>query len=382
MKTYVIGDIHGQIDHLNVMLDEIKQRTGDEPYELILAGDIMDRGKDSYATYQFIKNLSGKGSPRIVHILGNHDDLYSGSDFGNSQLESSIQVDINGVLNTLKNAFDFYATGRAPLITATDESRMDSASVSIARKAYNRLKNSEKYRILENPKYETLFKQILANEHEFLKSITQEGDEDIKIYKPKNQTAAPPLSATGDNANINFLAAVLHDMKEYFTNLPLIAQRHIGDNSFVITHSGYVPTKDGRIMTDKEIKQNDEIMHQVLWRREVPQERVLSHLICHGHTINESDEHCAIRGADGMLAAVNLDAGAYKILSAIRCVELHTGKLISVSSCTDKSHSRAVVNEYQLKKLAKENEETAVLLSEKNVLLNSVIHAVPDKSDN
>ncbi len=66
MSTYVIGDVHGCLDELKLLLDKIKfcQKLD----TLYFVGDIINRGKDSLNTIQFIRSLSN------AHVvLGNHE---------------------------------------------------------------------------------------------------------------------------------------------------------------------------------------------------------------------------------------------------------------------------------------------------------------------
>lgn len=66
MATYVIGDIQGCFDELQVLLKEIKYSAKDQ---LWFAGDLVNRGPKSLETLRFIKSL-GK---RAKVVLGNHD---------------------------------------------------------------------------------------------------------------------------------------------------------------------------------------------------------------------------------------------------------------------------------------------------------------------
>lgn len=67
MATYVIGDIQGCFTTFQLLLDKIDFYTGRD--NLILLGDMVNRGKDSLATLRFIKRYAN--SIRVV--LGNHD---------------------------------------------------------------------------------------------------------------------------------------------------------------------------------------------------------------------------------------------------------------------------------------------------------------------
>jgi len=67
MATYVIGDIQGCYPHLRKLLRKIQFEHHND--QLILAGDMINRGSDSLATMMYI--LENQTSIRCV--LGNHD---------------------------------------------------------------------------------------------------------------------------------------------------------------------------------------------------------------------------------------------------------------------------------------------------------------------
>ena len=66
MSTYVMSDIHGCYDEFNNMLDIIKFSENDSLY---LAGDYIDRGKDSIAMLKWLE----KCPSNVFPIKGNHD---------------------------------------------------------------------------------------------------------------------------------------------------------------------------------------------------------------------------------------------------------------------------------------------------------------------
>ena len=66
MATYVISDIHGCFDEFQTMLDKIKLSESDR---LILAGDYIDRGKQSLEMLRWLELCPANITP----IKGNHD---------------------------------------------------------------------------------------------------------------------------------------------------------------------------------------------------------------------------------------------------------------------------------------------------------------------
>lgn len=65
MATYVIGDIHGQLEQLKVLLEKMKFNENDELYVM---GDVVDRGPDPIKALQYLMTLSN-----CVCIAGNHE---------------------------------------------------------------------------------------------------------------------------------------------------------------------------------------------------------------------------------------------------------------------------------------------------------------------
>lgn len=68
-RLLAIGDIHGQIDALNRLLDKIRLTEADQ---LVFLGDYIDRGPDSFAVLEKLIEIE-KQFPRTVFIRGNHD---------------------------------------------------------------------------------------------------------------------------------------------------------------------------------------------------------------------------------------------------------------------------------------------------------------------
>lgn len=69
---YVIGDVHGCLDELSVMLDTIGARSTDT---VVLLGDYIDRGPNSKGVIDRLLALERSG-PRCVFLKGNHEDMF------------------------------------------------------------------------------------------------------------------------------------------------------------------------------------------------------------------------------------------------------------------------------------------------------------------
>lgn len=68
MRKIVIGDIHGCLAKLKMLLDKVDY---DENQDLlILLGDFIDRGPDSKGVLEFVMGLKGE----LITIGGNHDE--------------------------------------------------------------------------------------------------------------------------------------------------------------------------------------------------------------------------------------------------------------------------------------------------------------------
>lgn len=68
----IIGDIHGEIDALRQLLDHLNHDSASgPPRKLVFIGDLCDRGPDSVAVIQLVRDLVSQG--RAYVILGNHE---------------------------------------------------------------------------------------------------------------------------------------------------------------------------------------------------------------------------------------------------------------------------------------------------------------------
>lgn len=75
-RAYAIGDVHGRLDLLERMLDEInrdRQQTGPARDYLILLGDVIDRGPDSRGVVECLMALPK--DMRAVFLMGNHEEM-------------------------------------------------------------------------------------------------------------------------------------------------------------------------------------------------------------------------------------------------------------------------------------------------------------------
>ncbi|WP_312702250.1 metallophosphoesterase [Sedimentibacter sp.] len=146
MSTYVISDIHGQLDKFKDMLDLISFRF-DRSDELHILGDMVDWGDKSLETLLYCKYLTEKHS--FIHVYrGNHEqmmleDIINGHEIGNwyvnnggdrtynefCKLDESAQTDIIEFLKGLPyfnedvevNGQKFYLAHAAPYTDKPEE---------------------------------------------------------------------------------------------------------------------------------------------------------------------------------------------------------------------------------------------------------------------
>ncbi len=79
MRTYAIGDIHGQYDLLRAAHDRIdadRTRCGDSAAPVVHLGDLVDRGPDCASVIGYLRRGIGAGEPWVV-LKGNHDRMFS-----------------------------------------------------------------------------------------------------------------------------------------------------------------------------------------------------------------------------------------------------------------------------------------------------------------
>ncbi|MGH7771226.1 MAG: metallophosphoesterase family protein [Candidatus Binatia bacterium] len=73
MKRYVIGDIHGCLNELACLLENLPL----EPFDrLIFLGDYVDRGPDSKGVVSYLIEWQRKGDQETIFLKGNHEDMF------------------------------------------------------------------------------------------------------------------------------------------------------------------------------------------------------------------------------------------------------------------------------------------------------------------
>lgn len=80
MRTYAIGDIHGQLALLREVHGLIaadRARIGDGGSDVVHVGDLVDRGPDSRGVIDYLLEGIGRREPWVV-LKGNHDRMFEG----------------------------------------------------------------------------------------------------------------------------------------------------------------------------------------------------------------------------------------------------------------------------------------------------------------
>ena len=72
MRSIIIGDIHGCNKELCTLLEKVKSGKEDQ---IILLGDLFDRGPESWEVFHTVKSLARTYGKRFVLLRGNHEDF-------------------------------------------------------------------------------------------------------------------------------------------------------------------------------------------------------------------------------------------------------------------------------------------------------------------
>lgn len=72
-RTVIVGDVHGMLDALRGLLDQLKLVAGDH---LVMAGDLVDKGPDPAGVVHHVAELSAAASFGVTLVDGNHEDRH------------------------------------------------------------------------------------------------------------------------------------------------------------------------------------------------------------------------------------------------------------------------------------------------------------------
>jgi serine/threonine protein phosphatase 1 len=106
-RTFAIGDIHGELGALEVVLSRLPALDADDT--LVFLGDYVDRGPASRGVIERVRAV-GHGAPaRVVTLRGNHEDVWL--DCWERPAVGFLLQRANGCLNTYRSF-----TGGAPVV--------------------------------------------------------------------------------------------------------------------------------------------------------------------------------------------------------------------------------------------------------------------------
>lgn len=73
-RTFVIGDVHGELDALMRVLSDLPKPAAADT--IVFLGDYLDRGPRSREVVEFVRNLEREGTAKVVALRGNHEDAW------------------------------------------------------------------------------------------------------------------------------------------------------------------------------------------------------------------------------------------------------------------------------------------------------------------
>lgn len=106
MRTYAIGDVHGQLDGLKALHDRIaKDRAayGDDGAPVVQIGDLVDRGPDSRGVIDYLIAAEA-GGEAWVFLKGNHDRMFRGFMADPDHHDPRLRRDLNWLHDRLGGA--------------------------------------------------------------------------------------------------------------------------------------------------------------------------------------------------------------------------------------------------------------------------------------
>ena len=128
IRVYAIGDVHGRLDLLDDMLEQIEAEIavrGEAQNQLVVLGDIIDRGPDSRRVIERLQNYLLDGTSPVL-ICGNHEEmllrLLSGEQgllnnwlsFGGAEFVQSYGIDTRKITSMTEDAAIAVVRGAIP----------------------------------------------------------------------------------------------------------------------------------------------------------------------------------------------------------------------------------------------------------------------------
>lgn len=73
-RTFAIGDIHGEMDHLLTVMSRLPRLDIEDT--LVFLGDYIDRGPSSKQVVEYLRRLPRMVRAKVVTLRGNHEDAW------------------------------------------------------------------------------------------------------------------------------------------------------------------------------------------------------------------------------------------------------------------------------------------------------------------
>lgn len=145
---YALSDIHGNIEALEIALEEIFAEKLLEEDKIIFCGDYVDEGLHSYEVLKTIMNLENQYPNQVVVLLGNHDEWFCEWLFENRDDSKDYPVGLG--YETIKSFFDSQsyddiAQLAIKNITTINENNQEEITRNFSELFRNVLLSSDKY---------------------------------------------------------------------------------------------------------------------------------------------------------------------------------------------------------------------------------------------
>jgi serine/threonine protein phosphatase 1 len=73
-RTFAIGDIHGDLDALQVVFRRLPEITSNDT--VVFLGDYIDRGPNSAGVVHWVRDFTARTPAKVVALRGNHEDAW------------------------------------------------------------------------------------------------------------------------------------------------------------------------------------------------------------------------------------------------------------------------------------------------------------------
>src|ERR1700733_10409294 len=74
-RTYVVGDIHGMVKKLRILLDRCAEHADGRPMSFVFLGDYIDRGPDTAGVIRLLMEMQSDRPAHVVALMGNHEAM-------------------------------------------------------------------------------------------------------------------------------------------------------------------------------------------------------------------------------------------------------------------------------------------------------------------